>query len=246
MSTKDYRAQVVPADRRPVIELLDQRYDIQIGEAVEEEGERVPQSGDLDYRSIQVLISINEDPCLTQTQRMRELGHGWDGRKMNHRKEKLQTWGLIEERAVQTGSGAEAHYHLLTEAGREMVKQLGERPNTLHGSLEHHCLIVELARQYEDTYKTHIDKEWKGYRPDILCKGRKHEETGIVEVMQTMHTKTDLQKLHELSERADWVHVYCVKESDRQHLSAKITELFSEAVSAKVEVRTAGQAFTQP
>lgn len=240
MSVEDLQQTVVPGDRTAVKELLSQRYNIQLDDKPQEaEQNRQPQAGDLDGLSLELLISINRHPCLRQTERVQSLDAEWSGSKMNRRKEKLKERGLIEERSVETGSGATANYHLLTDAGRQLIKDLGMKPQTLHGSLEHHCYIVWLAESYEENYKTQIDTEWKGYRPDILCKGRKQQETGVVEVMYTMHTTTDLQKLHELAERADWIHVYCVKDADSDHLSQQINEQFVEEVADKIDVRTA-------
>lgn len=228
---------VVPGDRTAVKELLQQRYGISLDPEPESEDTTSTAAGDLDFRSQELLISINERPCLTQSQREKDLGRGWYARKIHHRKNKLLEMGLITETEVTTSSGATAKYHVLTEAGRDVVKELGETPQTLHGSVEHHCYIVELAQSYGQTFKTYFDMQRKGFRPDLMCKDTSADENGLVEVMTTLHLKDDMQKLRELANEFDWIHIYCAKDATTKAVTKALQEHLPQSAIDKTLVR---------
>lgn len=220
----ELEARVTPETWEPFVERFGERGEEGLAyKGAPEKQDEGPQKGakqasrrDLSWDEMKALQSINADPCLHLTARAERLGVA--PAKMTRVKERLRNKGLIEQKRA-TLQGRSGTYHWLTEDGRRVIGQLGEKPRKMHGSLEHFCRILALERQYGKHYQTDTDKKVGEIRPDIWCVKRHEDryESGVVEVIDSAHTRRDLGKVRTVVDRVDWIDLYFTSEHDRTH-----------------------------
>lgn len=192
------KRKVIPRDRTPLAEL--------VADLVR------PGKKRLSHSLEQLLVSINNNPCLNLTQRAKALD--WYADRMQRAKEKLKEMGLVQESQLPKRKGRPSKYLVLTEEGCKYLGRIGEKPIPLHGSLRHHCLILKLRASYEKAYKTDMTKAIGDFRVDLWCEGK---DKGAVEVVITNHVRRDLGKVRRLARLADWIHVVLDSENLLNH-----------------------------
>jgi len=111
--------------------------------------------------------------------------------------------------------GIRPKYLTLTEAGKEKIRELGKRPQTIHGGIDHFCRIKQLEIEYAKRYLTDTDKWFGEVRPDIWCES--DSEKGVVEVIFTNHVKRDMEKIGQLGNRVNWIHIYFQDLNTKNH-----------------------------
>lgn len=239
MSLEALQKRVVPRDPEPVQALLKEKYGVEVdGQEQEDKKDRIDVKGiGLDGYELQLLMSINANPCLPQSRRAQELG--LNTRLMSNRKERLREKGLIGEGQYRlSGDKRKANYHWLTSRGRKVVGDLGIRPETIHGHLPHHCRIRELEVRYRADYKTMTDQRVGDRRPDIWCEHKRTGETGVVEVVMSPNSRHELAKVAAMADRARWIHVYCESANTKRHFERLFRDELPEGVYEKLSFST--------
>lgn len=218
-------ATVVPPADIDVQELLTE-------ERKQQKQEEQRQKG-VDYELIKLLEVINTNPCRKQYQRREVLG--WSNEKMSNKEQQAEQQELVTPQRMKAGKGRPSKYYILTEKGQQLLRDHDIRPEPIHGSLEHFCLIKQIESHYsEQGYATKTDMRFAGRRPDIFC--QKQSDTGIVEVVHTAHTKTDLEKVDTLAHRVKWLHLYFTDPNTKQHYERLIHDELP-AVMQNTQVR---------
>lgn len=168
----------------------------------------------VDYELVKLLETINANPCRKQYERREILG--WSNEKMSNKEQQAEQQELLQPERIKWGKGRPAKYYVLTEKGQQALRDHDIKPEPIHGSLPHFCLIKQIEPSYtEQGYTTHTDMRFAGKRPDIFC--QKKSEKGIVEVVHTAHTKKDLDKIQSLAPRIHWLHLYFTDSNTKQH-----------------------------
>ncbi len=183
--------------------------------------QRQAQKG-LDYELIKLLEVINANPCRKQYERREALG--WSNDKISNKEKQAEAQGLIEAQTVKTGGrGRSPKYYVVTEEGQKALRDHDIKPEPIHGSLEHFCLIKDLEQDYQrNGYKTDTDMRFGEFRPDIFC--QKKGEKGLVEVVVSAHIDRDLKKLRKLAHRVDWIHLYFRDDNTRLHYERMVQD----------------------
>ena len=147
----------------------------------------------LPFSQERLLESINERPCINRTRRTKSLS--WSIRKFQTAQDHLEGAGYLEKTQISRGTGRPDAHLILTEKAYRYLRRLRIPVRRLHGSLEHHCSICELAAAYcaagFDVQKTATLPS--GHIVDLLC--IRDDEKLALEVVHSDNLNRDAKKV---------------------------------------------------
>jgi len=147
----------------------------------------------LPFSQERLLESINERPCINRTRRTKSLS--WSIRKFQTAQDQLEEAGYLEKAQISRGTGRPDAYLVLTEKAYRYLKRLRIPVRRLHGSLEHHCSICELAAAYcaagFEVQRTATLPS--GHIVDLLC--IRDDEKLALEVVHSDNLNRDAKKV---------------------------------------------------
>ena len=188
----------------------------------------------LPFSQERLLESINERPCINRTRRTRSLG--WSIRKFQTAQEQLEEAGYLEREQIIRGTGRPDAHLVLTDKAYRYLKRLRIPIHRLHGSLEHHCSICELASAYRaigfEVQKTATLAS--GHIVDLLCTNA--NEKLALEVVHSDNLNRDAKKASAIAV-AGYKLVFVTTSQDLfAHYDAKLPTLLPIGIRDSVAV----------